>query len=183
MTTFLVERNAPGVSVGKPLRKLGQRAAPAAEVFFDNVVVHASAMLGNEGQGFNVAMKVFDRSRPMVAVSAVGLLQRCLDESLKYASERKTMGKAIIEHQAIGHKIADMGMRLEAARLLAYQAAWWCDQGERNTLKAAYAKAFAADGRRHRRRFTATLPRRIAQIRERTQNHGQGDYRTSSHRP
>ena len=55
------------------------------------------------------------------------------------------MGKAIIEHQAIGHKIADMGMRLEAARLLAYQAAWWCDQGERNTLKAAYAKAFAAD--------------------------------------
>ena len=102
-------------------------------------------MLGNEGQGFNVAMKVFDRSRPMVAVSAVGLLQRCLDESLKYASARKTMGKAIIAHQAIGHKIADMGMRLEAARLLAYQAAWVCDQGERNTLKAAYAKAFAAD--------------------------------------
>lgn len=145
VTTFLVERNAPGVSVGKPLGKMGQRAAPAAEVFFDNVVVQGSAMLGNEGQGFNVAMKVFDRSRPMVAVSAVGLLQRCLDESLKYASERKTMGKAIIEHQAIGHKIADMGMRLEAARLLAYQAAWWCDQGERNTLKAAYAKAFAAD--------------------------------------
>ncbi|MEO6024579.1 MAG: acyl-CoA dehydrogenase family protein [Burkholderiales bacterium] len=145
VTTFLVERDAPGVSVGNPLGKMGQRAAPAAEVFFDNVTVPASAMLGNEGQGFNVAMKVFDRSRPMVAASAVGLLQHCLDESLKYASQRVTMGKPIISHQAIGHKIADMGMRLEAARLLAYQAAWWCDQGERNTLKAAYAKAFAAD--------------------------------------
>ena len=145
VTTFLVERDTPGVSVGKPLGKMGQRAAPAAEVFFDNVVVPASAMLGNEGQGFNVAMQVFDRSRPMVAVSAVGLLQRCLDESLKYASERNTMGKPIIDHQAVGHKIADMGMRLEAARLLAYQAAWLCDQGERNTLKAAYAKAYAAD--------------------------------------
>ncbi|MEO5861762.1 MAG: acyl-CoA dehydrogenase family protein, partial [Burkholderiales bacterium] len=82
---------------------------------------------------------------PMVAVSAVGLLQRCLDESLKYASGRKTMGKPIIEHQAIGHKIADLAMRLEASRLLAYQAAWRCDQGMRNTLQAAYAKAFAAD--------------------------------------
>ena len=145
VTTFLVERDTPGVSVGKPLGKMGQRAAPAAEVFFDNVVVPPSAMLGNEGQGFNVAMQVFDRSRPMVAVSAVGLLQRCLDESLKYASERNTMGKPIIAHQAVGHKVADMGMRLEAARLLAYQAAWLCDQGERNTLKAAYAKAYAAD--------------------------------------
>ena len=145
VTTFLVERDAPGVSVGNPLGKMGQRAAPAAEVFFDNVTVPASAMLGNEGQGFNMAMKVFDRSRPMVAASAVGLLQHCLDESLKYASQRVTMGKPIISYQAIGHKIADMGMRLEAARLLAYQAAWWCDQGERNTLKAAYAKAFAAD--------------------------------------
>ncbi len=145
VTTFLVERDAPGVSVGNPLGKLGQRAAPAAEVFFENVTVPAAAILGGEGQGFNVAMKVFDRSRPMVAVSAVGLLQRCLDESLKYASQRETMGKPIIEHQAIGHKIADLGMRLEASRLLAYQAAWRCDQGERNTLQAAYAKAFAAD--------------------------------------
>ncbi|MDQ3260241.1 MAG: acyl-CoA dehydrogenase family protein, partial [Pseudomonadota bacterium] len=145
VTTFLVERDTPGVSVGKPLGKMGQRAAPAAEVFFDEVVVPAAAMLGGEGQGFNVAMKVFDRSRPMVAVSAVGLLQRCLDESLKYASGRKTMGKRIIDHQAIGHKVADLAMRLEASRLLAYQAAWRCDQGMRNTLQAAYAKAFAAD--------------------------------------
>lgn len=145
VTTFLVERDTPGVSIGKPLGKMGQRAAPAAEIFFDNVAVPASAMLGDEGKGFNVAMKVFDRSRPMVAASAVGLLQRCLDESLKYASERNTMGKPIIEHQAIGHTVADLGMRLEAARLLAYQAAWLCDQGQRNTLQAAYAKAFAAD--------------------------------------
>jgi acyl-CoA dehydrogenase len=72
-------------------------------------------------------------------------LQRCLDESRRYASKRTTMGKPIIEHQAIGDKIAEMGMRPEAARLLTYQAAWRCDAGKRNTLEAAYAKAFAAD--------------------------------------
>jgi acyl-CoA dehydrogenase len=72
-------------------------------------------------------------------------LQRCLDESRRYASKRTTMGKPIIEHQAIGHKIAEMGMRPEAARLLTYQAAWRCDAGKRNTLETAYAKAFAAD--------------------------------------
>jgi acyl-CoA dehydrogenase len=81
----------------------------------------------------------------MIAASAVGLIQRCLDESLRYATERKTMGKPIIDHQAIGHKIADMAIRGEAARLLTYQSAWLLDAGQRNTTQAAYAKAFAAD--------------------------------------
>jgi acyl-CoA dehydrogenase len=88
---------------------------------------------------------VFDRSRPMVAAFAVGLIARCLDEALAYARERVTMGRPIIEHQAIGHKLAEMAMRLEAARLLARQAAWLLDNGQRNTLQAACAKAFAAD--------------------------------------
>lgn len=145
ISAFLVERGAPGLGVGKPLGKLGQKACMAAEVFFDDVAVAESDRLGDEGTGFSIAMKVFDRSRPMVAASAVGVAQRCLDESVKYATARRTMGKALIEHQAIGHKIAEMGMRSEAARLLTYQAAWLCDRGERNTLKAAYAKALAAD--------------------------------------
>jgi acyl-CoA dehydrogenase len=107
--------------------------------------VPVTARLGQEGDGFRIAMGVFDRSRPMVAALAVGLTARCLDESLGYAKTRQTMGRTIIEHQAVGHKIAAMGMRLEAARLLTYQAAWLLDNGGRNTLQAAYAKAFAAD--------------------------------------
>jgi acyl-CoA dehydrogenase len=92
-----------------------------------------------------IAMKVFDRSRPGIAALGVGLTQRCLDESLEYARTRHTMGKPIIEHQAIAHKIADMAVRTEAARLLSRQAAWLLDTGRRNTQQAAYAKVFAAD--------------------------------------
>lgn len=145
LSAFLVEMNAPGVSVGKKLEKLGQRASPAAELNFIDVEVPAANLLGAEGEGFLVAMKVFDRSRPMIAASAVGLTRRCLDEALGYARERRTMGRPILEHQAIGHKLADMAMRHEAARLLTLKAAWQLDHGQRNTMGAAYAKAFAAD--------------------------------------
>lgn len=145
LSAFLVERDTPGVTVGAPIPKMGQKACPAAEVFFDNAEIPESARMGNEGDGFLIAMKVFDRSRPMVAAFGLGIIQRALDESLAYATTRKSMGVPIIQHQAIGHKIAEMGMRLEAARLLTYQAAWLVDNGQRNTLPAAYAKAFAAD--------------------------------------
>lgn len=145
ISAFLVERDSPGLEVGPPLGKLGQRAAPAAEVFLEDVAVPAAARLGGEGAGFKIAMQVFDRSRPLVAAIAVGLIQRCLDEAIAYASERHSMGQPLFRHQAIGHKIAEMGMRLEAARLLTYQAAALLDAGQRNTLQAAYAKAFAAD--------------------------------------
>ena len=145
ITAFFVDRDTPGLSVGEPLGKLGQRAGPAAEVFLNDVEVPASALIDAEGTGFLIAMKVFDRSRPMVAALATGLIQRCLDEALQYARDRRTMGKPIIEHQAIGHKLADMAMRCEAARLLLRQAAWQLDTGRRNTLQAAYAKTFAAD--------------------------------------
>jgi acyl-CoA dehydrogenase len=145
LSAFVVERDTPGVEVGRPLGKLGQKAELAAEIHFHDAAVPVTARLGQEGDGFRIAMGVFDRSRPMVAALAVGLTARCLDESLAYAKTRQTMGRPIIEHQAVGHKIAAMGMRLEAARLLTYQAAWLLDNGGRNTLQAAYAKAFAAD--------------------------------------
>jgi acyl-CoA dehydrogenase len=145
ISAFFVERDTAGLSVGKPLGKLGQRAGPAAEVFLNDVEVPSSALIDGEGAGFLVAMKVFDRSRPMIAALGVGLIQRCLDEALDHARTRHSMGRPIIEHQAIGHKLADMALRLEAARLLVHQAAWLLDSGGRNTLQAAYAKTFAAD--------------------------------------
>ena len=145
LSFFLVERNAPGLEVGNPLPKLGQRASYTAEVFLNDVVIPKSALIGNEGDGFRIAMKGFDSSRPMVASFALGLLQRCLDLSLAYAKERKTFGKPIIEHQVIAHKIADMEIRLEASRLMVYQSAWLYDTGKRNTLQASCAKAFACD--------------------------------------
>ena len=145
ISAFFIERDTPGLSVGQALGKLGQKASPAAEVFFNDVEVPASALIDDEGAGFLIAMNVFDRSRPMIAALALGLLQRCLDEALHYAKTRQTMGRPIIEHQAIGHKLADMALRTEAARLLTRQAAWMLDTGRRNTLQAAFAKTFAAD--------------------------------------
>lgn len=145
LSAFLVERDTPGVMFGPPLGKMGQKAAPAGEIHLDDARVPTSARIGAEGDGFRIAMAVFDRSRPMVAALACGLAARALDEALAYAKMRQTMGRPILEHQAVGHKIAEMGMRLAAARLLTYQAAWLADTGQRNTLAAAYAKAFAAD--------------------------------------
>jgi acyl-CoA dehydrogenase len=145
LSAFIVERSRPGFSVSKKFDKLGQRASDTAEITLDGVAVPASQRLGREGDGFLIAMQVFDRSRPAVAAAAVGVAQRALDESLKYARERQAFGLALVEHQAIGYMLADMAMNIEAARLLAWRAAWLVDQGQPNTKFAAFAKAFAAD--------------------------------------
>jgi acyl-CoA dehydrogenase len=140
-----VEREQRGLEVSKKLPKMGQRASSAAEVALDGVELAAEALLGREGEGFPIAMKVFDRSRPMVAAFAVGLAQRALDEAVRYATEREAFGQRIAEFQGVGFKLAEMGMKTHAARLLAREAAWKAQQGQANTLEAAYAKAFAAD--------------------------------------
>lgn len=145
MSAFIVPGDSAGLSVGPPLGKLGQCSAPTCEVFLDDVFVPADHLLGQEGGGFNLAMQVFDHSRPMVAAFGVGLIERCIDEAQAYATQRTSMGKALIEHQVIAHKLADMRVKLEAARLLTYQAAWLVDQGRPNTLQASMAKAFSAD--------------------------------------
>jgi len=145
MSCFVVERNAPGVSVAKPFDKLGQRASDTAEVVFDNVRVPAANLIGKEGEGFFIAMKVFDRSRVPTAIGAVGVARRALEESVQFAKERKTMGKPIWQHQAVGHMIADMAMNVEASRLIVWQAAVECDSGRPNTMHSAFAKAYAAD--------------------------------------
>lgn len=145
ITAFLIERDAPGVKVGAPLSKLGQKASPTCEIYLNEVVVPTENIVGKENEGFSVAMKSFDKSRPMVAAFAVGLIQRCLDEALRYACQRNTMGQPIIDHQVIGHRLAEMRIKLEAARLLGRQAAWLADVGKPNTLEASCAKAYACD--------------------------------------
>jgi acyl-CoA dehydrogenase len=145
MTCFIVDRDMPGVKVGRKFDKLGQRASDTAEIVFENVEVPAENMVGGEGKGFYLAMKVFDYSRPGVAAAAVGLQRRALEESIKYAKEREAFGVPIYQHQAIGHKIADMAINYEASRMLVWQAAWSLDAGAVNPRIAAYAKAFAAD--------------------------------------
>jgi acyl-CoA dehydrogenase len=144
ISVFVVERESPGITT-RPLRKLGQRAISNGEIEFHDVVVPAANLIGREGDGFAIAMQTLRRTRPMVAAFGAGIIQRCLDESLAYAQHRRTMGQPIIRHQAIGHKLADMRIRLDAARQLTYLAAWLADRGEDNTLAAAVAKAFAAD--------------------------------------
>jgi len=145
MTAFIIDRNSPGVKVGKKFDKMGQRASDTAEIVFENVEVPEENRIGEEGQGFYLAMKVFDYSRPGVAAAAVGLQRRALDESVKYAKQREAFGTPIYQHQAIGHKIADMAINYEAARLLTWQAAWQVEAGITNSKIPAYAKAFAAD--------------------------------------
>ena len=145
ISCFLVERDWPGVSTSKPLAKMGQHAAQACQVFFENVEVPACNRLGEEGEGFRIAMKAFDKSRPGVAIAAIGVARRALDEAVAYAGERTAFGQPISHFQGVGFMLADMAIRVEAGRHLAYKAAWDVDQGNRNTMSAAMAKAYCAE--------------------------------------
>ena len=145
MSCFIVERDWPGVSTSKPLEKMGQHAAQACQVFFENVEVPAENLLGREGDGFMIGMKVFDRSRPPVAAAAIGVANRALDEAVRYAGERTAFGQPIHRFQGVGFMLADMAIRVEAGRNLAHKAAWQVDAGQRNTLVASMAKAFCAE--------------------------------------
>jgi len=145
MSCFVIDRDTPGVSISKKFEKMGQRASDTAEVVFENVEVPQENRLGPEGSGFLTAMKVFDYSRPAVGAAAVGLLRRAMEESVQYAQERETFGKPIYQHQAIGHKLANMAMDYEAARLLVWQSAWIVENGLADARLSATAKTFASD--------------------------------------
>ena len=145
MSCFIVERDWAGVSTSKPLEKMGQHAAQACQVFFQNVEVPAANRLGAEGGGFMIGMTVFDKSRPPVAAAALGVARRALDESVRYAKERTAFGQPIFHFQGVGFMLSDMAIRVEAGRHLAYKSAWDVDNGQRNTLSAAMAKSFCAD--------------------------------------
>ena len=145
MTGFLVDRATPGIEVGKKEWNLGQHASDTRALTFTDVKVPAANRLGNEGEGFKIAMSAFDHTRPVVSSAAVGLARSAMDHAVRYAQERRSFGVPIAAHQAVSFMIAEMAMNIEAARLLVWKAASTIDAGERNTRYAAYAKAFAAD--------------------------------------
>ncbi|RCN34367.1 acyl-CoA dehydrogenase protein [Ancylostoma caninum] len=124
---------------------MGQRCADTRTITFEDVRVPKSNVLGSPGSGFKVAMSAFDMTRPGVAAGAVGLAWRALDESAKYALERKTFGTEIANHQAIQFMLADMAMNLELSRLATYKSAWDVDRKVRSSYYASIAKCFAAD--------------------------------------
>lgn len=145
IAAFVVDRDTPGVSVGKKEDKLGQRASDTATIHFEDVKVPKENMIAPPGQGFKVAMQTFDRTRPDIGAGACGLMRRCLDESVAYATERRTFGVPIAQHQMVQAMIAEMAIKYEATRLLVLKAAWQIDKGSRNSLVASYSKAFGAD--------------------------------------
>jgi len=144
-TGFIVDADAPGVTVGKKEINMGQRCSDTRGVTFEDVVVKDENRLGNVGQGFKIAMGAFDITRPLVASGALGLSRRALDEATRYALERKTMGKPIAEHQAVSFMLADMAIGYEASKGLVYKSAFLRDQGKRNTYFASIAKAYAGE--------------------------------------
>ncbi|HVU10023.1 MAG TPA: acyl-CoA dehydrogenase family protein [Phototrophicaceae bacterium] len=145
MSAFIVTRDLPGVTTGDIHGKLGVRAGSTGWVAFQDVEVPVANRLGEEGEGFKVAMSALDNGRYTVASGATGLIRACLEESLKYAQERKTFGKPIAEHQLIKQKIAYMQQWYEAARLLYLRAGWMKNEGTRNTRETGLAKWYATD--------------------------------------
>jgi alkylation response protein AidB-like acyl-CoA dehydrogenase len=145
MTMFLCEKGE-GFTVGRKIKKLGYRCIDSAELIFDNFRVPATRLVGGaEGHGFHHAVGGLELGRINVAARGVGLAQGALELALKYAQERQTFGKPIIQHQAIQLKLGDMATRAEAARLLVEQAARKYDTGERCDLEAGMAKLFASE--------------------------------------
>ncbi len=145
MTAFIVERDWKGVEVGKKEWNMGQRCSDTRGITFEDVEIPEENVVGQVGMGWLLAMKTFDKSRPPVAAGAVGVARAAMEHALRYSTERKTFGRPIATHQAVGFMLADMATRIEAARLLVWQAAAMADAGERNTMQASMAKAFAAD--------------------------------------
>jgi acyl-CoA dehydrogenase len=145
IAAFIIDSDTPGLRVGKHEDKLGQRASDTAAVHFEDVRVPKAQLLAPEGHGFKLAMETFNQTRPDIAAMATGLMQRCLEESVKYAKERKTFGVPIGEHQLVQAMLAEMKIRIEATRLLYRRAAASLDRGAADPVESAIAKAYGAD--------------------------------------
>ncbi|XP_014283541.1 medium-chain specific acyl-CoA dehydrogenase, mitochondrial [Halyomorpha halys] len=144
-TGFIVEKEYPGITVGKKEINMGQRASDTRGITFEDVRIPKDNVVSGEGDGFKIAMSTFDVTRPMVGAGAVGLAQRALDEATKYALQRETFGKPIASHQGVAFVLADMSIGVETARLMVQKSAWELDKGKQNTLAASIGKAYAAD--------------------------------------
>src|SRR5437660_11479295 len=145
ITAFLVAGDNPGLQVGPKFKKLGLNGSAIAEVYLENCAVDEADRLGDEGQGFRIAMRALDSGRIGISAQAVGLAQGALDDATAYAKERKQFGKPIAELQTIQNKISDMAVKVRAARWLTWQAASLCDAGAPFTMEASMAKLYATD--------------------------------------
>lgn len=144
-SAFIVEKDFKGFSVGKKESKLGIRSSPTTEIMFEDCIVPKENLLGQEGEGFKIAMMTLDGGRNGIAAQAVGIAQGALDASVAYAKERQQFGKPIAQQQGIGFKLADMATTIEASRLLTYQAAWLESEGLPYGKESAMSKLFAGD--------------------------------------
>jgi glutaryl-CoA dehydrogenase (non-decarboxylating) len=145
ISAFIVERTYPGVTTRGFKGKLGIRAGNTGEVFLENVKVPKENLLGEEGEGFKIAMASLDNGRFTVAAGACGQTMACLEASLQYCHERKTFGKEIGKHQLVQQMIAKMQLGLENSQLLVYRAGWLKNEGKRNTRETSMAKWYACD--------------------------------------
>ncbi len=145
ITAFIIEADTPGLSAGKKEDKMGMRACHTGDVILEDVRVPVENRLGAEGEGFFIAMKSFEHTRPVVAACAVGVARAAYEYAFQYAQERTQFGKPIIAKQAIRFMLADMATEIDAARLLTWRAAWRADRGLPCNIQASMAKSFAAD--------------------------------------
>ena len=149
-TCFIIEKGFEGFKIGKKEDKLGIRSSDTCTLILDNCKVPKENVLGEVGKGFGVAMNALDNSRIGIAAQALGIAQGAYEAALKYSKERETFGNPIAAHQSIGNYLAEMAMRIDAARLKVYKAAWskmkhYEDGGDRHTLEASFAKLNAGD--------------------------------------
>ena len=144
INAFIVEKGTPGFTIGPKENKLGIRGSDTHSLMFNDVKVPKENRIGEDGFGFKFAMKTLEGGRIGIAAQALGIAAGAYEIALAYAQERKTFGKAIVEHQAIAFKLADMATQIEAARMLVYKAAWLKDQGESYTLAGSMAKLYAS---------------------------------------
>ena len=145
ITAFIVEKGTPGFSVGKHEHKMGIRASSTVELVFEDCFVPQENRLGNEGDGFKIALSAIDASRVVVAAQALGIAQGAFDKALSYAKERQQFGQPLCNFQAIQWMLADMATQIDAARLLVYRAACLQDNGQPFVKEASMAKVFAAE--------------------------------------
>ena len=145
ISAFVVERGTAGLSTGQPEEKMGMRSSDTVCVFLEDVRVPEENLLGEEGSGFQTAMKVLERGRVMISALSVGLARGAMEESYRYAQQREAFGQSIGRFQLIQSKLADMAMQIEAARLLVYRGATDLDQGRSIPFDAAVVKVFSSE--------------------------------------
>ncbi len=146
ISAFMVHKDDPGFTVGPLEKKLGIKGSPTAELYFENCTIPADRIIGDEGTGFKTALQTLDHTRPTIGAQAVGIAQGALDKAIEYVKDRKQFGKSISSFQGIEFMIADMAMKIEAARLMVYTSAARAERGEKNlSFISSASKCFASD--------------------------------------